>query len=136
MLFPHATIAILREARWSPDAARTLEVMSGGFMWSDERLDDVACICTQVDSWAFREVIAYRASLIRGVPRTELREPWDQLHRECPSWPGFRLERCDPSLKETLDAENEEVMRQLDHMSEVCERARRINAIREKRKGK
>ncbi len=134
MLFPDAAIIVLREARWSPDADRTFELMSGGFVWSDERLVDVAHICTEVDNWAFRSVIAYRASLIRGVPRTELVEPWDQLRLVCPDWPGFRPERADPSLKKALDAENEEMIRQLEHTSDVCERAQRISAIREKRK--
>jgi len=67
-------------------------------------------------------VIGYRASLILGTPRTELREPWDQMLIACPNWPGFRQERADHSLKDALEAENQEMIQQLDHMSEVCER--------------
>ncbi len=54
-------------------------------------------------SWAFRFLMGYRASLIRGSPREELRPPWDQLLRECPEWPGFRPERRDSSLATELD---------------------------------
>lgn len=134
MLFPDAALDALREARWSPDADRAFELMSGGFVWSDERLNDVARICSELDNWAFRCVIAYRASLIRDEPRTEFLEPWNQLRAACPDWPGFRPDRTDHSLREALDAESKESIRQLDHMSEVCERAQRINVIREKRR--
>lgn len=133
MLFPDDAIAILREARWKPDAKREFELMSGGFVWSDEHLGDIALLCVELDNWAFREVIAYRASLIRSAPRTELREPWEQLRRECPDWPGFRPERCDPSLESAMDSENNQMIQQLEHMSDVCERAQRIDAIRKKR---
>lgn len=133
MLFPEAAIAILRQASWAADAERTFELLSGGFIWSDERLDDVAHICIEAGSWAFRYVIAYRASLICGAPRSELAEPWNQLRIACPDWPGFRPERNAPSLKEELEAENEALIRQLDHVSDICERADRIAATREKR---
>lgn len=133
MLFPDAALSILREACWSPDAERTFEGMSGGFMWSAERLTDVASICSKLDNWAFRYVIAYRASLIRRKPRSELIEPWEQLRIACPDWPGFRPERSDPALEEALDAESDESLRQIEHLSKVWERAQRINAIRESR---
>ena len=133
MLFPDDAIAILREARWQPDAKRSFELMSGGFVWSDERLGDISLLCVELDNWAFREVIAYRASMIRNAPRTELHEPWDQLMQECPDWPGFRPERSDHSLMKALDAESDESIQRLEHMSDVCERAQRIKAIRKKR---
>jgi hypothetical protein len=53
--------------------------------------------------------MGYRASLIRGSPREELRPPWDQLFQECPEWPGFRPERRDPSLANELDRESRRV---------------------------
>ena len=136
MLLPDAALTILRQARWALDAERTFELMSGGFVWSDERLGDIAGICTEVDNWAFRFVIGYRASLIRGALRTELRGPWDQLRIACPDWPGFRPERADHSLKDALDAEDGEGIRELDHLSDVAERAQRINTIRETPKRK
>lgn len=126
MLFPDAAIRILREARWSPDAKRSFEIMSGGFHWSDECLSDVARICVESDNWSFRYVMGYRASLIRSTPRHELREPWDQLSIECPNWPGFRTERCDPSLAQELDRESKKASDDLDELD------RRINAARAK----
>ena len=116
MLFPDVAIRILREARWSPDATRRYEIMSGGFHWSDERLLDVARICVESANWSFRYVMGYRASLIRTAPRNELREPWDQLRIECPNWPGFRTERCAPSLAQELDRESQRACDDLDEL--------------------
>lgn len=110
--------------------------MSGGFVWSDEGLREVAEFCSADGNYAHRAVIAYRASLIRGEPRNELADAWRQLSSACPKWPGFRPERRDTSLKAALDAENADMLAQLDHLSEVVERAQRIAAIREKRSGK
>jgi hypothetical protein len=107
MLFPEQALAILREARWDPDATRSFEIMAGGFHWSDERLlGDAASACLASGSWAFRYLIGYRASLIRGVPREALRAAWDHLSQECPHWPGFRPERMSPALAAELDRES------------------------------
>lgn len=125
MLFPDNAIDMLRRARWSADATRSFEIFSGGFHWSDECLSDVARICVESDNWSFRYVMAYRASLIRGTPRDELREPWDQLRIECPEWPGFRPERCDCSLAQELDRESQKAMDDLDEFDQKCNMAAR-----------
>ena len=109
MLFPEEALAILRQARWDPNATHSYEVMSGGFAWSDERLSQSGSVCMAHGSWAFRFLMGYRASLIRGNPREELRATWDQLLRECPEWPGFRPERRDASLATELDRESRKV---------------------------
>ena len=109
VLFPEEALAILRQAQWDANATHSYEVMSGGFAWSDERLSQSATACMAHGSWAFRFLMGYRASLIRGSPREELRPPWDQLLRECPEWPGFRPERRDPSLATELDRESRRV---------------------------
>jgi hypothetical protein len=104
-LFPEAALAILRQARFDANASHQFEIMSGGFAWSDERLAEVAPICTPQDNWSFRILMGYRASLTRDAPREELRAPWDQLLRECPDWPGFRPERRSPTLAAELERE-------------------------------
>jgi hypothetical protein len=105
MLFPEPALAILRQARWDANATYSFEIMSGGFAWSDECLGQVAFICMERGSWAFRFVLGYRASLSREAPREEFRASWEQLQRECPEWPGFRPERRAPSLAAELDRE-------------------------------
>ena len=126
MLFPDAAIEILRTSRWLPDATRRYEILAGGFYWSDERIFDVADICIESDSWAFRCVIAFRSSLIRGAPREDVRKPWDQLRKECPGWPGFRTERCDSLLVQELDREEQKACDDLDELD------RKINAAMKK----
>jgi len=110
ILFSPAAIAVLREARFNPNAKRQYEIMSGGFVWSDERLFD------SVHSGAIlpvRFLMAYRSSLTLGTPDEEARVPWDKLLRECPEWPGFSSERRDPSLAKELDAECRRVRREI-----------------------
>lgn len=132
VLFPYSAIKILRDARWSANATRSYEILSGGFHWSDECLLDVLRICVESDNYAFRYVIGFRASLIRGVPRNELREPWDQLRIECPNWPGFRSERCNPSLAQELNRESQKACDDLDELDRRCNVAEKRNARTEK----
>ena len=93
----------IQHCQFHPDAKRSAELLSGGFMWSDER-PEAAYIDSEND-YLFRFLIGFRASLIRGEPMEELRPVWDELQRLCPSWPGFRPERSDPALHDELKRE-------------------------------
>ena len=115
-LFPVAAIDAFRRSAWDKHATRKYELMSGGFMWSDEAWREVGEICVAQDNWAFRYVLGYRASLIRESPRLELRDPWTQLLEACPQWPGFRPDRCSPKLKEELDAIAQQRLAELDEL--------------------
>jgi hypothetical protein len=84
--------------------------MSGGFVWEDEFPEEALDACKRAGSWAFRWVIGYRASLVMGKPRDELRPAWDQLARECPEWPGFRPDRQRAEWKERLECANQEFL--------------------------
>jgi hypothetical protein len=101
--FPNEAIAILLRTEWSPTAKRTFDGMSGGFVWDDEFPADAVEACTRINNWAFRAVVGYRASLIAGQPREELRAPWDQLASACPGWPGFRAERQSIELRGPME---------------------------------
>jgi hypothetical protein len=116
-LFPKAALCILRQTCWNPQATSFYDGLSGGIIWSDEFSREAIDACMSIDNWAFRYVLAYRASLIRGEPREELRAPWDQLVRECPDWPGLRPERRAPELRERLDAEESRFLRQFDEFA-------------------
>jgi hypothetical protein len=102
MLFPDEALAVLREARHDPDAARAYEAAPGGFVWSDELLHRVHAACAEHDSRADFYLVAYRASVTRGDPIDEFRVPWDQLRSACPDWPGFRPGRSGPRLARSL----------------------------------
>jgi hypothetical protein len=129
---PNAELLIkkLRGLKYDPNATRSFELMSGGFLWSDERpgdYDDVAA------GYAFRLLIGFRASLICGKPREELRFVWDALRAGNPDWPGFRAERLDTALVEELDSENGRAMRRLEAMVRLFGREARNEA--EKHRG-
>jgi hypothetical protein len=119
--FPAEAIEILRETKWSPLTKRTFDGMAGGFVWDDEFPQEALDACTRQDNWSFRAVIAYRASLIAGEPREELRAPWDQLACACPEWPGFRPERRSSELRAPMERANERFMSSIRRTSKLLD---------------
>jgi len=113
-LFPDTAIAILRTARHDPNALRCYEGLSGSFRWLDEFPDGLTTACHDADSWAFRYLLAYRQSLIRGRPNESICRPWRQLLESCPSWPGFRPERNSSALLPELEAESQRFLAEFD----------------------
>jgi len=101
-VFPDNVIALLRRATFRLDAQRHYDMLSDSFWWSDEMLFEMSSLCLAKDNWAFRNLMGYRGTLIKGQPCDRLRAPWDQLAREGPSWPGFRPERCSTELLPAL----------------------------------
>lgn len=83
---------LLNDLPFRESARRVYEVMSGAIMWEDERTD----IPFSEIGW-FRMALAYRSSVIAGVPRVEFEQIWVALKKSAPHWPGFRSERCTPS---------------------------------------
>ncbi|MBW1814746.1 MAG: hypothetical protein JRJ39_14070 [Deltaproteobacteria bacterium] len=120
---------------YDPNAIRSLELLSGAFVWSDEQPATENIEGLKVIEF-LKVLIAYRASVIRGDPAKDLERTWNEFAEACPTWPGLRPERADCSLKETLDAENAGMIRELERLFDICERAQRIHAIREQRKRK
>jgi hypothetical protein len=126
--FPDGAIEILCQTKWTPSAERTFDGMAGGFVWDDEFTREAISACTEIDNWAFRVVIAYRASLVAGEPREELRAPWDQLARDCPDWPGFRPERRSTDLKGPMERANERFMASIRRLEKLCRQSARMAA--------
>jgi hypothetical protein len=104
----------LRNALWDPNAERYYNVWSGGFYWTDEKLREAGSVCREQDNWGHRVIIGYRASLIKGNPRYELKEAWDYLQKECPDWPGFRPERISSELAADLEQANQKTLDEFD----------------------
>ena len=115
-LFPPEAIEILAGARWSPDAKRHFDAMSGGFYWSDECWDAAIDACMEYPNYAFRELLAYRASLINGEPRAKYQDAWEQVKAGSPSWPGFRAERVSAVLARDLEQANRVMLRRFDRL--------------------
>lgn len=102
--FSPAAIAALKQAVWDPKAERLTDLLAGGFFWSDENLHEVSQTGIRKDFTAERMLVAYRASLAMGKPRSVLSEPWEQVCQEAPEWPGLRPERRSSANGEELEA--------------------------------
>ena len=107
----------LHELKHDTNATRAFEMMSGGFIWSDEMpeaYDDFK------NDYAFRFLLGYRASLTIGKPRQSLQPIWDAVRTGCPDWPGFRPERFAEKLKRELDSASRDAMQRLGAMDARC----------------
>ncbi len=120
-IFPEGALELLRQVRYDPAAECHYEGMSGGLVWSDEFPREVISACHAEHNFAFRYVLAYRASLIREAPREKFRPVWHQLLQECPHWPGLRYERQSPSLRELLESKEDHFLREIEKFSASCD---------------
>jgi hypothetical protein len=68
------------------------ELMSGGLMWTDERLWPLDAD----ELGALRILLNYRTSLILENPRSEFEGLWNFAVSLAPQWPGFLPERREP----------------------------------------
>lgn len=69
--------------------------MSGGLVWTDEKITDVPSEVI----WALRPLFAHRASLIKGVPDTKWLAYWAACIEMLPRWIGFLPERAKPTAQ-------------------------------------
>jgi hypothetical protein len=120
---PEKLIPHLQALCYDPAAERSYEMMSGGFMWSDELPPSDVYFDPHDGDYALRFLLGYRASLIRGRPDEGLRPVWDAVLAACPNWPGFRSERCSVSLAAELEKEGKASMRHLERISRVLDKA-------------
>src|SRR5689334_3820530 len=79
---PRVLAKALRRTRFDPSASRSAELFSGGFMYSDE-MPAKWYFDPNDGGYAFRRLIAFRASLIRGEPMEHLQPIWDEIQRLC-----------------------------------------------------
>lgn len=101
--FPDEALAYLRSARFQETAFPCLELTSKSLFWSDEAYLEFVAVCQDRGSPWGLVPLCFRSSLIRGEPDGLSRAAWDELQRLCPQWPGFRPERCSPTLRGELD---------------------------------
>lgn len=101
--FPERAVAVLRAARFDPAATPGLELLSGSFIWDDEAYFEFLNACRDHGCMAYWEPVAFRSSLILGVPDESCRRGWEELQRACPGWPGFQPERRSESLRAELE---------------------------------
>ncbi len=89
-------IEALSRSLYSPSALPRYEMMRGMLVWADEApahpRDYAPALCLHGD------LGIYRTSLIIGRPEEVLLSLWERARERLPHWPGFRPERCEPSL--------------------------------------
>jgi hypothetical protein len=93
-LFSAAALAILDRMPFDPAARGRFEYLSGGLMWQDE-FPPVMSPDWQViaPNYAYRYLIAYRASITLGREQAAFCPVWEQVVQQAPNWPGLRPER-------------------------------------------
>ena len=69
------------------------ELMSGAFIWNDEKMDglnvnEIGCL---------RAIFRYRTSLVIQQHDERFALLWAALREKCPEWIGFAPERCSPN---------------------------------------
>lgn len=83
----------LRKLKHDSRASAIIDVMSGAFIWSDERLTDL----TVAEMGCYRAILRYRTNRIVSEGDDRFSELWNELAREYPHWIGFDSARCNPS---------------------------------------
>jgi hypothetical protein len=120
LLFPEDVLDFLAGAVYDPDAERSYEGLSDNFLWSDELLWEG--MGSYGPAYPFCELVAYRRSVIRGVPDSRVRPVWEQVTRACPGWPGQRPERNSPTLAAELDREGRRFYAGFLRLERECQR--------------
>lgn len=109
---------------FDPNAKRDVELLGAAFVWSDEKPDFNCPDATIPVTRFFQYLLWYRKSLMQEKPAVAFTVFWEAFHKACPTWPGFRPERCAPPLLDELNAEVDVMMKKLKRELEACDRQR------------
>lgn len=85
-------IARMKNLKRDADATPFFDLMSGAFVWSDERLSGLDVNTMGCQRFIFR----YRTNLIAQEDDFRGKELWEELQRRYPEWIGFGPGRCTP----------------------------------------
>jgi hypothetical protein len=87
------------------DAARSVDLLSGGFKFDDEIPDGLNESPDQFLPLItlLRSLWAYRSSQVEGKPRADLSATWEWTRRLAPQWAGFAPDRCSAMLRSAVD---------------------------------
>src|SRR5665213_684927 len=96
----------------STTATPCYELMSGGLVWTDERITSVPSEVI----WALRPLFAHRASLIKGELDAKWAAYWAACIEMFPRWIGFLPERAKPTAQNIalLKRGDTDMLRELD----------------------
>jgi hypothetical protein len=85
-------ISQLKVLKKDDNAAPFFDHMSGGFIWSDEKLRRL----NVKEMGCMRAVFRYRTSLIVQEADLRFESLWHELRKRFPDWIGFDPARCSP----------------------------------------
>lgn len=121
---PPKIMTSIQQLTPDPNARCQYELLSGGLVWSDEftmtLLNELSRLGEEPIASLFRYLWAYRTSLIEGQERQEFQHIWAEMQATFPDWPGFRLERSSPDLKERLIKEQKQMEKRIRRMERLC----------------
>jgi hypothetical protein len=87
------------------DAARSVDILSGGFKFNDEipaGLNELPELFLPLIA-LLRSLWAYRSSLVEGNPRPDLSATWEWTRRLAPQWAGFAPDRCSADMHSAVE---------------------------------
>jgi hypothetical protein len=88
----------LNSTVYSAESSWSIDLMCGAAKFSDEvpasitSSNDLLLPAVTV----LRSIWAYRKSLLKNAPRSELQDYWDGVKALAPNWAGFSPDRCLP----------------------------------------
>jgi len=89
-------VSLLNECSIDCNATWSVDIMSGGFKFSDEVSERIKSSSDEVRMPAvtlLRILWAHRISLVSRSPRVDLATWWDATKNLAPRWPGFDISR-------------------------------------------
>jgi hypothetical protein len=105
-LFSTAALVVLNNQAFDPAAKGRYENLSGGLIWGDEfpvsGTPEWEAIDENFTNFAYRYLVAYRASITLGKEREAFQGVWNQVMAFAPNWPGLRPERRGERAKKRL----------------------------------
>lgn len=99
-----------------PKPKRQFDIMSGGFIWSDEIPENTPTPIV----WRLRPIFGHRAAVSLGNDTSDYEDDWRRLQELCPGWPGFIAERSSTKLRDDLNKEDSKWKRRLDKLDQAC----------------
>lgn len=118
-VFSKDALAMLNRQVYDPATKCDYEILSGGLLWSDEFPKFGSPEWWVIaDGYAYRFLLASRASLTLGEENAVFRHVWEQVMHYAPHWPGLREERWGEQARQRLKREREHFEQYLRHLED------------------